>query len=109
LGEELCDAKPAILEKTRKKIGFIFQQHNLLDALTATQNVELGARVTGKFKRSELRQRARDMLKAVGLGDRLDHHPGQLSGGQKQRVAIARALVGEPDMLLADEPTASLD
>jgi putative ABC transport system ATP-binding protein len=109
LGEELYNAKPAILEKTRKKIGFIFQQHNLLDALTATQNVELGARVTGKFKRSELRKRARDMLKAVGLGDRLDHHPGQLSGGQKQRVAIARALVGEPDMLLADEPTASLD
>lgn len=109
LGEELYNAKPAILEKTRKKIGFIFQQHNLLDALTATQNVELGARVTGKFKRSELRNRARDMLKAVGLGDRLDHHPGQLSGGQKQRVAIARALVGEPDMLLADEPTASLD
>jgi putative ABC transport system ATP-binding protein len=109
LGEELCNAKPAILEKTRKKIGFIFQQHNLLDALTATQNVELGARVTGKFKRSELRQRAREMLEAVGLGDRLDYHPDQLSGGQKQRVAIARALVGEPDMLLADEPTASLD
>ena len=109
LGEELCNAKSAVLEKTRKKIGFIFQQHNLLDALTATQNVELGARVTGKFKRSELRQRAREMLEAVGLGDRLDYHPDQLSGGQKQRVAIARALVGEPDMLLADEPTASLD
>jgi putative ABC transport system ATP-binding protein len=109
LGEELCEAKPAILEKTRKKIGFIFQQHNLLNALTATQNVELGARVTGKFKRSELRKRAQDMLKAVGLSDRLDHYPSQLSGGQKQRVAIARALVGEPDMLLADEPTASLD
>ncbi len=109
LGQELRDAKPATLENVRKRIGFIFQQHNLLGALTALQNVELGARVTGKFKRSELRQRAKDMLEAVGLGDRMHHHPDQLSGGQKQRVAIARALVGEPAMLLADEPTASLD
>ncbi|NOR18921.1 MAG: ATP-binding cassette domain-containing protein [Xanthomonadales bacterium] len=109
LGQELRDAKPRVLEDVRKKIGFIFQQHNLLGALTAIQNVELGARVTGKFKRSEIHQRARQMLEAVGLGDRLHHHPDKLSGGQKQRVAIARALVGEPAMLLADEPTASLD
>ena len=109
LGQELCGAKPATLEKVRKQIGFIFQQHNLLGALTAIQNVELGARVTGKIRRSELRKRAAQMLEAVGLGDRLHHHPEQLSGGQRQRVAIARALVGEPVMLLADEPTASLD
>lgn len=109
LGQELCGAKPRMLEKVRKQIGFIFQQHNLLDALNAIQNVELGARVTGRISRSELRKRSRNMLEAVGLGERMNHHPDQLSGGQRQRVAIARALVGEPAMLLADEPTASLD
>jgi len=109
LGQELCGAKPASLEKVRKQIGFIFQQHNLLNALTAVQNVELGARVTGKINRSDLRKRSEQMLIAVGLGERMHHHPEQLSGGQRQRVAIARALVGEPAMLLADEPTASLD
>jgi len=109
LGHELCGARPGTLEKVRKQIGFIFQQHNLLGALSAVQNVELGARVTGRIGRPELRKRAADMLEAVGLGDRIHHHPEQLSGGQRQRVAIARALVGEPAMLLADEPTASLD
>ena len=109
LGEELKDARPKTLEKVRKQIGFIFQQHNLLDALTAVQNVELGLRAGGKFKRSELHRRARDMLVSVGLEDRVQYKPDQLSGGQRQRVAIARALVGEPAMLLADEPTASLD
>jgi putative ABC transport system ATP-binding protein len=109
LGQELCGAKPRVLEKVRKQIGFIFQQHNLLGALTAIQNVELGARVTGKISRSQLRKRSKAMLEAVGLGDRMFHHPEKLSGGQRQRVAIARALVGEPAMLLADEPTASLD
>jgi len=109
LGEELRKAKPRTLEKVRKQIGFIFQQHNLLDALSAVQNVELGIRASGKYKGSEMRRRARDMLTAVGLEDRIHHKPGQLSGGQRQRVAIARALVAEPAMLLADEPTASLD
>jgi len=109
LGRELCGAKHRTLEKVRKQIGFIFQQHNLLGALSAIQNVELGARVTGRVRRSELRKHAAKMLEAVGLGDRMHHHPDQLSGGQRQRVAIARALVGEPAMLLADEPTASLD
>jgi putative ABC transport system ATP-binding protein len=109
LGEELRDAKPKTLEKVRKQIGFIFQQHNLLGALTAVQNVELGLRASGKYKRPEMRRRARDMLASVGLEDRIHHKPDQLSGGQRQRVAIARALVSEPAMLLADEPTASLD
>jgi putative ABC transport system ATP-binding protein len=109
LGEELHNAKPATLEKVRRQIGFIFQQHNLLGALSALQNVELGIRACGKYPRSEHRERARQMLGAVGLGDRMHHKPDQLSGGQRQRVAIARALVSEPAMLLADEPTASLD
>jgi len=109
LGEELLKAKPSTLEKVRRQIGFIFQQHNLLGALSAQQNVELGIRASGKFPRSEHRARARDILAAVGLGERIDHKPDQLSGGQRQRVAIARALVSEPAMVLADEPTASLD
>ena len=109
LGEELCGAKARTLEKVRKQIGFIFQQHNLLGALTAVQNVELGLRVTGRFSRRQLRQRSLEMLKAVGLADHSHRKPGQLSGGQRQRVAIARALVSKPSMLLADEPTASLD
>jgi len=109
LGEELCGAKPKTLEKVRKKIGFIFQQHNLLNALTALQNVELGLRVSGGISRAELRRRSAEMLEAVGLADRMDYKPEHLSGGQRQRVAIARALVSEPSMLLADEPTASLD
>jgi len=109
LGEELNGAKGSTLERVRRRIGFIFQQHNLLGALTATQNVELGLRVTGVRSRPELRRRARAMLEAVGLGAHGDKLPEQMSGGQRQRVAIARALVAEPSILLADEPTASLD
>ena len=109
LGEELCAAKPATLERVRRQIGFIFQQHNLLDALTARQNVELGLRVNTGTRGAELRRRASERLEAVGLGQHMDKRPGQLSGGQRQRVAIARALIGEPAMVLADEPTASLD
>ena len=109
LGKELRKARPATLESVRRQIGFIFQQHNLLGALSSLQNVELGVRASGKFPRSEQRRRASEMLEAVGLAERLDHKPEQLSGGQRQRVAIARALVSEPAIVMADEPTASLD
>ena len=109
LGEELRDGSPAILEKVRRQIGFIFQQHNLLGALSAVQNVELGLRVTGRYNAAARRKTAIAMLEAVGLGQRIHYKAEQLSGGQRQRVAIARALAAEPSMLLADEPTASLD
>jgi putative ABC transport system ATP-binding protein len=109
LGKELRKARAATLEGVRRQIGFIFQQHNLLGALSSLQNVELGVRASGKFPRSTHQQRAREMLEAVGLSDRMQHKPEQLSGGQRQRVAIARALVSEPAIVMADEPTASLD
>jgi len=109
LGQELRKARPATLEQVRRQIGFIFQQHNLLGALSSLQNVELGLRASRRFPRSANRKRAKEMLEAVGLGDRLHHKPDQLSGGQRQRVAIARALAAEPVIVMADEPTASLD
>ena len=92
----------------RDQIGFIFQSANLFPSLTAIQQLELVAHLGGKV-RSEDREMARQLLDTVGLGDRLGHRPGQLSGGERQRVAIARALMGNPSVVIADEPTASLD
>lgn len=109
LGNELCGAKSRELEQVRKNIGFIFQQHNLIGALTALQNVVLGIRISGKFKGRQIEQRAIEYLQIVGLGERIHYYPEQLSGGQRQRVAIARAMAAEPKILMADEPTASLD
>ncbi|MFT7090554.1 MAG: putative ABC transport system ATP-binding protein, partial [Candidatus Azotimanducaceae bacterium] len=109
LGRQLHGAKQNVLAELRRNIGFIFQQHNLIASISAVENVELGLRVTGRYKKSDLRARAMTMLESVGLGERMFHRPEQLSGGQRQRVAIARALAAEPAMLLADEPTASLD
>ena len=109
LGHELNGASRADLTKVRREIGFIFQYHNLLEALTAGQNIALSPSLYGVVGRKETQERVLQMLDAVGLPDKIDSRPGELSGGQKQRVAIARALVGEPRMILADEPTASLD
>ncbi len=109
LGRELRGAKPRELEAVRKRIGYVFQSHNLIYALTARQNVELAAQLNGSSSQRDVRERACAMLDAVGLSERVEHHPAQLSGGQRQRVAIARALAAGPRIILADEPTASLD
>ena len=91
-----------------RRIGFVFQSFNLLSALTARENVQVPARLAGESA-SRARERADDLLAGLGLEGRGAHRPRDLSGGEKQRVAIARALVNDPDVVLADEPTANLD
>jgi putative ABC transport system ATP-binding protein len=108
-GQELVNAPKKRLIKTRRYIGYIFQAHNLLECLTARQNVQMSVELHDNIGAKEAKERAIAMLEAVGLADHIDYHPHNLSGGQKQRVAIARALVSHPRMILADEPTAALD
>lgn len=109
MGRELLGADAAALTALRRRLGFIFQSHNLHESLTARQNVIMGAQVRPGVPDDLASRAAERALDLVGLSDRVDYLPANLSGGQKQRVAVARALVGNPALVLADEPTAALD
>jgi len=108
LGQELNGANEDVLIQTRRRIGFIFQSHNLVSSLTVLQNVQILLQLKEANPQRRI-DKATELLEAVGLTHRLNHYPEELSGGQRQRVAIARALAPQPELILADEPTASLD
>jgi putative ABC transport system ATP-binding protein len=108
-GREITKLRERELPAVRlNHIGFVFQGFNLFPTLTAAENVELALKLK-KVRASEARKRSRELLDDVGLSEKYAAFPADLSGGQKQRVAIARALAGQPDIVLADEPTAALD
>jgi lipoprotein-releasing system ATP-binding protein len=110
LGSEYSRLSPALLAPFRNlHIGFIFQEHFLLPQLTALENVMIPLVASRSHPGTESRQLAEDLLERVGLQDRMSHLPNQLSGGERQRVAVARALICGPELVLADEPTGSLD
>jgi len=108
LGTELNGTSEQARTDLRRRIGFIFQSHNLVPSLTVLQNVTLLLQLKN-ISPEERQEKAKELLDAVGLSHRLQNYPEELSGGQRQRVAIARALAPEPELILADEPTASLD
>jgi putative ABC transport system ATP-binding protein len=109
LGQEICGANKQQLTKLRRQIGYIFQAHNLMTFLTTQENVRMSLELHDEYLNHDINNKAIAMLESVGLGDRISYYPENLSGGQKQRVAIARALVSQPQIVLADEPTAALD
>jgi putative ABC transport system ATP-binding protein len=109
LGEELMDASETARVRLRRRIGFIFQNHNLLGFLTARQNVAMALEQDGALPERARLDRAGQLLGAVGLAGHEDRVPAKLSGGQRQRVSVARALAADPGLVLADEPTAALD
>lgn len=108
-GSEICGAGQHELVMLRRRIGYIFQHHNLLEFLTARRNVEIMFELHPTIDRHAAQTRTEEMLTAMGLHNHFDSLPSKMSGGQRQRVAIARALVTEPSLVLADEPTAALD
>ncbi len=108
LGQDLLHATKEQMTLARRNIGYIFQAHNLLNFLTAYQNIEMALEIQ-EVTATAADTRIRSVLSAIGLEHRIDYYPSDLSGGQKQRVAIARALVSQPKIILADEPTAALD
>jgi putative ABC transport system ATP-binding protein len=109
LGHQLHACGRAELLEVRRSIGFIFQLHNLLEFLTARQNVQMALQLHPELERRDIEERAAHILEQVGLGPCLDAFPAHLSGGQKQRISIARALASRPRLVLADEPTSALD
>jgi putative ABC transport system ATP-binding protein len=109
-GENVSGLRGKRLAQVRnRKVGFVFQTFNLMPRLSIEENVALPLRYRGGIPRAERRRRAVAVLERLGLGHRIGHRPDELSGGERQRVAIARALIGEPAILMADEPTGNLD